>query len=81
MRIEWNRSHRSISLAITFCFPLVGHCVIQVLPEISCKGLTKEDIPQLVTQVQGIMQDEFDVLNREMVLKTMETTAEHKKID
>jgi len=42
-----------------------GRCVIHVLPEVSCVGLTKDDIPDLLNKVQDIMQDEFDKLNLE----------------
>lgn len=42
-----------------------GHCVIQILPEISCKNLNKDDVPTLLEQTQQLMQAEYDKLNAE----------------
>lgn len=42
-----------------------GHCIIQILPEISCKNLNKNDIPALLEQTQQVMQAEYDKLNAE----------------
>lgn len=56
------------------CLHILGHCIIQVLPEISCEGLTKDDIPDLLERVQNIMQNEFDSLNRETAPTTKVTT-------
>lgn len=46
---------------------ILGRCVIHVLPEVSCKGLTKDDIPELVNKLYNIMQTEFDELNRKTI--------------
>lgn len=43
----------------------IGHSVIHVLPEISCKGLTVDDLPALLQRTQNLMQTEFDRLNAE----------------
>jgi len=42
-----------------------GEIIIQILPEISCKGLTKDDIPTLLEKTQQVMQLEYDKLNAE----------------
>ncbi|XP_050099895.1 1-acyl-sn-glycerol-3-phosphate acyltransferase alpha-like isoform X1 [Anopheles aquasalis] len=42
-----------------------GENIIKILPEISCAGLTKEDIPALMEQVQQLMQHEYELLSEE----------------
>lgn len=42
-----------------------GRVIIKILPEISTKGMTKEDINQLVENCQKTMQAEFDALSAE----------------
>lgn len=42
-----------------------GRVIIKILPEISTKGMTKDDINQLVESCQKTMQAEFDALSAE----------------
>lgn len=42
-----------------------GRVIIKILPEISTKGMTKDDINQLVDSCQKTMQAEFDALSAE----------------
>ena len=43
-----------------------GHSIISILPEISCKGMTTDDIPELLEKTQQLMQNEYDRLNAEI---------------
>lgn len=43
----------------------VGHTIIQILPEISCQGLTKDDLPQLLEQTRNLMQTTFTEISKE----------------
>lgn len=43
-----------------------GHSIVRILPEISTKGMTKDDIDSLLPKVQKTMQEEFDKLNDEV---------------
>lgn len=60
--------------SIFFFYSFTGHSIIHILPEISCKGMTKDDVPALLEKTQRIMQTEYDKLNAETYLA-------HKKID
>lgn len=42
-----------------------GRVIVKILPEISTKGMTKDDINQLVESCQKTMQAEFDALSAE----------------
>ncbi|XP_055634200.1 1-acyl-sn-glycerol-3-phosphate acyltransferase alpha-like [Toxorhynchites rutilus septentrionalis] len=42
-----------------------GRVIVQILPEISTQGKTKDDINELVEQCQKLMQTEFDALSAE----------------
>ncbi|XP_055546876.1 1-acyl-sn-glycerol-3-phosphate acyltransferase alpha-like [Wyeomyia smithii] len=42
-----------------------GQNIIKILPEISCAGLTKEDIPALMDRVYKLMQAEYETLSDE----------------
>ncbi|XP_055598222.1 1-acyl-sn-glycerol-3-phosphate acyltransferase alpha [Uranotaenia lowii] len=42
-----------------------GHNIIKILPEISCAGLTKDDMPQLMERVHKLMQAEYEALSDE----------------
>ncbi|XP_065094698.1 1-acyl-sn-glycerol-3-phosphate acyltransferase alpha-like [Ochlerotatus camptorhynchus] len=42
-----------------------GRVIVKILPEISTKGMTKDDINQLVDSCQKTMQAEFDALSAE----------------
>lgn len=42
-----------------------GHNIIHILPEISCAGMTKEDIPALMDRVHDLMQAEYEALSEE----------------
>lgn len=42
-----------------------GQNIIKVLPEISCEGMTKADIPRLMEQVHSLMQAEYEILSDE----------------
>lgn len=42
-----------------------GHNIIHILPEISCAGMTKEDIPELMDRVHDLMQAEYEALSEE----------------
>ncbi|KAG4079294.1 hypothetical protein HA402_007986 [Bradysia odoriphaga] len=42
-----------------------GHNIISILPEISCKGLTKDDLPQLIEKTQNLMQAHYEELSKE----------------
>lgn len=42
-----------------------GQNIIKILPEISCAGLTKDDMPTLMERVQKLMQSEYDALSDE----------------
>lgn len=68
-----SHSFRSEILMVLFThrlrFYLIGHGIIHILPEISCKGMTKEDVPTLLERTQQIMQDEYDKLNAEICSK------------
>lgn len=46
-------------------FVLTGHSIIQILPEISCEGLGKDDLVTLLEKTQQLMQSEYDRLNAE----------------
>jgi lysophosphatidate acyltransferase len=43
-----------------------GHSIIKILPEISTKGMSKDDLDSLLSNVQNIMQEEFERLNDEV---------------
>ena len=45
---------------------LLGHSIIEILPEISCKGMTKDDLSELLQRTQAIMQQHYDKLNAEL---------------
>lgn len=42
-----------------------GQSIIKILPEISCAGMTKEDMPRLMDQVYKLMQTEYETLSDE----------------
>ncbi|XP_062548999.1 1-acyl-sn-glycerol-3-phosphate acyltransferase alpha isoform X2 [Armigeres subalbatus] len=42
-----------------------GKNIIKILPEISCAGMTKEDMPFLMDRVQKLMQTEYEALTDE----------------
>lgn len=42
-----------------------GHTIISVLPEIPCKGLTKDDLPQLIEKTQNLMQAHYEEISKE----------------
>lgn len=42
-----------------------GQNIIKVLPEISCAGMTKEDMPRLMDRVYKLMQTEYETLSDE----------------
>lgn len=42
-----------------------GHSIIRILPEINTNGMTKNDLDSLLSNVQNIMQEEFERLNNE----------------
>ncbi|KAG4079390.1 hypothetical protein HA402_008082 [Bradysia odoriphaga] len=42
-----------------------GHTIITVLPEISCQGLTKDDLPQLLERTRNLMQTTFTETSKE----------------
>lgn len=42
-----------------------GQNIIKILPEISCAGMTKEDMPQLMERVYNQMQAEYEILSDE----------------
>lgn len=44
---------------------IAGHTIISVLPEISCQGLTKDDLPQLLEKTRNLMQNCFSELSKE----------------
>ena len=46
-----------------------GHSLIKILPEISTKGISKNDLPELLSNVQNIMQEEFERLNDEVAAR------------
>lgn len=48
-----------------FSVHVSGHSIISVLPEISCKGLTKDDLPQLLEKTQNLMQAHYEELSKE----------------
>lgn len=50
-----------------------GNVIIEILPEISVKGLTKDDMDTVITNVQNIMQEKFEKLNNE-ILSTLPPT-------
>lgn len=56
-----------VGLSVKFIFVLfdVGHSIISVLPEISCKGLTKDDLPQLIEKTQNLMQAHYEEISKE----------------
>lgn len=43
-----------------------GHSIIKVLPVVETKGLKKTDVEALVSNVQKIMQENYEKLNDEM---------------
>lgn len=43
-----------------------GHSVIKILPEISTKGMTKDDIDGLIDRTQSLMQEEYTKLSKEV---------------
>jgi len=43
-----------------------GHSIIKILPVVETKGLKKTDVEALVSNVQKIMQENFEKLNDEM---------------
>jgi lysophosphatidate acyltransferase len=43
-----------------------GHSIIKILPEISTKGMSKDDLDSLLSNVQNIMQEEYERLNDEV---------------
>lgn len=45
---------------------LSGHSIIKILPEIDCKGLSKDDLPDLLARTQTLMQREYDAINKEI---------------
>lgn len=53
---------------------IIGHSIIQILPEISCKGLKTDDIPALVEKTHQLMQETYTKLNAE-------TCVLHKKYE
>lgn len=55
---------RAVSLSNCF-FLIAGHTIISILPEIDCKGLGPDDIPDLLNRTQRIMQEEYERLNVE----------------
>ena len=46
-----------------------GHSLIKILPEISTKGISKDDLATLLTNVQNMMQEEFERLNDEVAAR------------
>lgn len=42
-----------------------GHSIIKILPEVSCKNLSKDDMESLMKQVQDMMQAEYTALSNE----------------
>lgn len=58
---------KSPPLLIYFCFSYSGHSIIHILPEISCKGLARDDIPNLLAETQQLMQTEYDKLSAEVI--------------
>lgn len=44
---------------------MLGHCIISVLPEISCQGMTKDDLPQLLEKARNSMQATFTEISKE----------------
>lgn len=47
-----------------------GEIIIEALPEISTKGLTHEDISQLMQQTRQLMIDKFTEITNEVQVKT-----------
>lgn len=45
----------------------IGHSIISILPEISCKGLTVDDMPELMERARRIMQEEFTRITNEAI--------------
>lgn len=43
-----------------------GHSVITVLPEISTKGMIKDDIDTLLANVQNLMQEKYEKVSDEV---------------
>lgn len=43
-----------------------GEVIIEAMPEISTKGLTKEDINELMEQTRNLMVQKYEELNREV---------------
>lgn len=43
----------------------LGHNIISVLPSISCKDLTKDDLPQLMEKMQNLMQAHYEEISEE----------------
>lgn len=46
-----------------------GEIIIEALPEISTKGLTNEDIDELMNQTRQLMIDKFTEITKEIQLK------------
>jgi lysophosphatidate acyltransferase len=42
-----------------------GHSVIRILPEVSTKGMEKDDVDSLLSNVQNMMQEAYEKLNDE----------------
>lgn len=52
---------------ILIIFTKIGHSIISILPEISCKGLTVDDMPELMERTQKIMQEEYTRITKEAI--------------
>lgn len=50
---------------------VAGHTIITVLPEISCNGLTKDNLPQLLEQTRNLMQTTFTEISKETKLSAV----------
>lgn len=48
-----------------------GHSIITILPEVSTKGMGKDDIGSLVSNVQNVMQEKFEQINDEIAASRM----------
>lgn len=57
------RKKQSETIKVMSIFLLSGHSIISILPVIDCKGMTKDDLPNLLAESQKLMQQEYDALN------------------
>lgn len=54
-----------------------GEIIIEALPEISTKGLTHEDISQLMQQTRQLMIDKFTENTKEIQVKTLQNSVSY----